>query len=107
MSVIVEFSLFPMDKGQSVGAYVARAAAIVRQSGLPAVLGPMGTCLEGEYDQVMEVVGRCVKALEPDCERIYMTVKMDWRRGRAGGLTGKLASVEERLGAEAGGQPQS
>ena len=39
MSVIVEFSLFPMDKGQSVGAYVARAAAIVRQSGLPAVLG--------------------------------------------------------------------
>ncbi len=104
MSVIVEFSLFPMDKGQSVGAYVARAAGIVRQSGLPHVLGPMGTCLEGEYDEVMAVVGRCVKALEPDCERVYMTVKMDWRRGRTGGLAGKTASVEERLRAGEGGQ---
>ncbi len=97
MSVIVDLALFPLDQGQGVGAYVARAVAIIRSSGLAHQLSPMGTCIEGEWDEVLPVVDRCFKALAADSDRVYLTMKADWRRGRTGGLAAKTASVERAL----------
>lgn len=100
MSVIVELSLFPMGKGVSISAFVARAVALIRQSGLSHVLTPMGTCIEGEWDEVMAVVNACFKALAADCDRVYLTFKADWRKGRSGGLAAKTGSVEAKLAGE-------
>jgi len=97
MSVIVELALFPLDQGQSVGAYVARAVGIIRASGLRCQLTPMGTCIEGEWDEVMAVVGQCFQALAADSDRVYLTLKADWRRGRVDGLQAKTESVERAL----------
>ncbi|MDO9083701.1 MAG: MTH1187 family thiamine-binding protein [Humidesulfovibrio sp.] len=99
MSVIVELSLFPLDKGQSVGAFVARAVGIIRQSGLACQLTPMGTCIEGEWDEVMAVVDGCFQALAADSERVCLTLTADWRRGRVDGMAAKTASVERALAA--------
>jgi uncharacterized protein (TIGR00106 family) len=74
-----------MDKGESVGAYVARALDIIDRSGLPYKLGPLGTCIEGEWPEVMAVIQQCYEALAADSNRIACTVKMDWRRGQRGG----------------------
>jgi uncharacterized protein (TIGR00106 family) len=98
--LLAEFSIWPMDKGESVGAYVARALDIVDRSGLPYKLGPLGTCIEGEWPEVMAVVQRCYEALAADSNRIACTVKMDWRRGQAGRLESKVASVEKAVGRE-------
>ena len=103
MSVIVELSLFPLDKGQSVSAFVARAVGIIRASGLAHQLTPMGTCIEGEWEQVLPVVDACFKALAAESDRVYLTMHADWRRGRADGLAGKTASVEAKLAARKGG----
>ncbi len=99
MSVIVELSIFPMDKGVSVSPFVARAVSIIRQSGLPCELTPMGTCIEGEWAEVLAVVDACFRALAGDCDRVYMTMNADWRRDRRNGLAGKTASVEARIAA--------
>lgn len=99
MSVIVELSLFPMDKGQSVSAYVSRAVGIIRKSGLAHVLTPMGTCIEGEWGEVQAVVDACFLAVAADSDRVYLTLKADWRRGRSTGLASKAASVERKLAA--------
>jgi uncharacterized protein (TIGR00106 family) len=96
--VLLEFSVFPIDKGASLSAYVARAIDIVDRSGLPYRLGPMGTVVEGEWDEVFDVVRRCVEELEKDSERITLSIKADCRRGAAGRLTGKIEAVERRLG---------
>jgi len=104
MSVIIELSLFPMDKGQSVSVFVARAVGIIRQSGLAYQLTPMGTCIEGEWEAVLKVVDACFRVLAEDSDRVYLTMKADWRRGREGGLTGKTATVERILAAEEGQQ---
>lgn len=87
-----------MDKGESVGAYVARALDIVDRSGLPYKLGPLGTCIEGEWHEVMAVIGKCYEALAADSNRIACTVKIDYRKGRKGRLEAKVKSVEETLG---------
>lgn len=97
MSVILELSIFPMDKGDSFSPYVARAVNIIRKSGLPHSFGSMGTCIEGSYEEVMQVAEDCFKELSKDSERVYMNMKLDWRKGRSGGLSGKTCSVEEKL----------
>jgi uncharacterized protein (TIGR00106 family) len=95
---LAEFSIWPMDKGESVGVYVARCLDIVDRSGLPYKLGPLGTCIEGEWPEVMAVIQKCYEALAGDCNRISCTLKMDWRKGQKGRLESKVASVEQKLG---------
>ncbi|CCO25361.1 MTH1187 family thiamine-binding protein [Maridesulfovibrio hydrothermalis] len=97
MSVLVELTIFPTDKGTSVSPYVARVVNIIRESGLPCLLGPMGTCLEGEWEEVMAVVTKCYRELEIDCDRIYMLMKADCRKGAVDRLEGKVQSVEAKL----------
>ncbi len=98
MSVIVDFSIFPVDKEASVSPYVAKAVKIIRESGLDYQTGPMGTCIEGEWEDVMGVVSRCFEKMKEESSRIYMTLKVDYRRGDSGRLAGKVRSLEEKLG---------
>ena len=97
MSVIVEFSIFPLDKGESLSPYVARALKTIQESGLSYELNPMGTCVEGEWSEVMALVGRCFQELEKDCNRITLSLKADYRKGPGGRLESKVASVKAKL----------
>ncbi len=96
--LLAEISMWPMDKGESVSPYVARVLDIIDRSGLPYQLGPLGTCIEGEWDEVMAVVKQCFDALAADSNRVAITMKCDWRKNRQGSLERKVASVEQKLG---------
>ncbi|WHZ21266.1 MAG: hypothetical protein OJF47_000378 [Nitrospira sp.] len=95
--VLLEFSMSPLGKGESVGKYVARSLDIIDRSGVAYRLNPMGTVLEGEWDEVMAVVKQCYARMRKDCNRISCSIKIDFRKGKQGRLEGKVASVESRL----------
>ena len=96
--VLLEFAMSPGGKGESLSEYVARILDVVDRSGVPYQLTPMGTILEGDWDQVLGVVTACFKALESDCSRISMNLKVDYRAAPAGRMKSKTAKIEERLG---------
>ena len=96
--VLLEFSMTPLGKGESVSQYVARSLDIIDKSGLNYQLTAMGTILEGEWDDVFAVVKKCYEAMSADCDRITCTIKVDARKGAQGRLTGKVRSVEQKLG---------
>ena len=96
--VLLEFSMSPLGKGESVGSYVARSLEIVDKSGVDYRLNPMGTVLEGDWDDVFGVVEQCFERMRKDCNRISCSIKVDYRKGAKGRLTAKVASVEKRLG---------
>jgi uncharacterized protein (TIGR00106 family) len=96
--VLLEFSMTPLDKGDSVSAFVARSLDIVDRSGLPYQLTPMGTIVEGEWAEVMAVVGACFERMRADCNRISTQVRIDYRAGPGGRLKSKVESVERNLG---------
>jgi uncharacterized protein (TIGR00106 family) len=96
--VLLEFSMTPLGKGESVSPYVARSLKIIEESGLDYRLHAMGTIIEGQMDQVLAVVQRCFEALASDCDRITCSAKFDYRRGHTGRLTSKISSVEQKLG---------
>ena len=97
MSVLVHFSIFPIDKGVHLSGYVARAVRIIKESGLPHKMEAMGTTIEGEWDEIMDVVKRCYEALSTDCDRVLVNLKMDCKKGAGGRMAGKVASVEKKL----------
>jgi uncharacterized protein (TIGR00106 family) len=96
--VILEFSITPLGVGESVSKYVARCLEIVEQSGLDYQLHAMGTLVEGELAQVLEVMQRCIEAVAADCPRVTCAAKLDYRPGHSGRLVRKVAAVEEQLG---------
>ena len=95
--MLLEFSMSPLGKGESVSKYVSRSLDIIDKSGVDYRLNPMGTVLEGEWDEVFDVVRQCYEAMKKDCPRISCTVKVDYRKGKKGRLSGKVASIEKRL----------
>ncbi len=99
MSVLVEFAIFPTDKGESKSPYVARVLDMIDKSGLPYMFTPMGTIVEGEtVSEVLGVVEKAYDELQLDCERIYSVIKIDYRKGPTGRLRKKISSVEEKVG---------
>jgi uncharacterized protein (TIGR00106 family) len=96
--VLLEFSMFPTDQGESVSDFVKRSLEIIDDSGLDYRLGPMGTTIEGEIDQVLDVVRRCFERMSGDCNRIAASMKMDWRRGQSGRLAAKVESLRQKTG---------
>jgi uncharacterized protein (TIGR00106 family) len=96
--VLLEFSMTPLGKGEGVSPYVARSIDIVDRSGLKYRLTPMGTILEGEWDDVMRVVRECHERMREDCDRITTSIRIDYRAGASGRLESKVRSVEDKLG---------
>jgi len=101
--MIVAFSVAPSggasatDDG-SVHDAVAAAVRVVRQSGLPNRTSSMFTEIEGEWDEVMDVVRRATEAVLPFGTRVSLVLKADIRPGRSGELTGKVERLEAALG---------
>ena len=95
--VLLEFSMFPLGKGESLSRFVARSLDIIDRSGLDYRLHAMGTIVEGELDQVLGLLKECLEALATDCERVTCTAKLDYRKGAVDRLEGKGQSVRQQL----------
>ena len=81
----------------SVSDAVAAAVRIVRESGLPNHTDAMFTTIEGEWDEVMDVVKRATAAAGAYGSRVSLVMKADIRPGHTGELTGKVERVEDAL----------
>ena len=96
--VLLEFAMAPHGQGESLSAQVARILDVIDQSGVPYQLTPMGTILEGEWEDVMAVVTACFKTLQADCPRIGMNLQGDYRAGPQSRLKSKIEKMERLLG---------
>ncbi|MFD9569521.1 MTH1187 family thiamine-binding protein [Streptomyces sp. NPDC059982] len=95
--MIIAFSVTPLGVGEEVGEYVADAVRVVRESGLPNRTDAMFTTVEGEWDEVMDVVRRAVAAVEARAPRVSFILKADIRPGVTNGITSKVETVERHL----------
>jgi uncharacterized protein (TIGR00106 family) len=96
--VLLEMSITPLGVGESVSKYVAECVDLVDRSGLDYELHSMGTIVEGELDEVLDLMRRCIEQTARHSDRVTCAAKLDYRRGQAGRLKSKVASVEEKLG---------
>ncbi len=95
--MLVSFSMIPLDKGPHFSGYVASLMKIVRASGLPHELTAMSTIVEGEWDQVMDLIDQCRRELRKDSERVSIKIWVDDKAGAEGMLHCKPKSVMDKL----------
>ncbi len=99
MSVLLEFAMFPTDKGESVSDYVSRIIKYIDKSGFTYKLTPMGTIVETPtMDEALEVIKQSYLELEADCNRIYTSINIDIRKNKENCLEHKIKSIEDKIG---------
>ena len=105
--MILAFSVAPsgvgpagpaMNEDGSVSAAVAAAVRVVRESGLPNRTSSMFTEIEGEWDEVFDVVKRATEAVGEFGSRVSLVIKADIRPGYSGELSAKVERLEQALG---------
>ncbi|MDQ4490206.1 thiamine-binding protein [Sinomonas sp. ASV486] len=103
--MIVAFSVAPSgaSSSDSVHEAVAAAVRVVRESGLPNHTSSMFTEIEGEWDEVMDVVKRATEAVGRYGSRVSLVLKADIRPGHTGEITGKVERLERAIERQAEG----
>ena len=95
--VLLEFSMSPLGKGESVSKYVSRSLDIIDKSGVDYRLNPMGTVLEGEWDDVFQAVRECHEKVHAmGAPRIHTNIKLGTRTDRDQSMQDKLDSVHAK-----------
>jgi len=101
--MLFQLTMFPTTKSgrsPSSSKAVAKVIDIIDKSGLPYILGPMSTTIEGSWDKVMAVINKARLSLRREYPRLYISITIDDRKGARKRLTGKIESVEKHLGRE-------
>lgn len=96
--MLIEFSIVPVGSGSSIGDRLAEVMKIVDSSGLPYKVNPMGTVVEGKWEDLFRLVKRCHSTVLRNEERVITTISIDDRKDKPNRIEGKVKSVEKRLG---------
>lgn len=100
MSVLLNFAMFPTDKGDSVSQYVSQLIKNIDQSGVTYKLNPMGTTIEtATMAEALAIVQQSYDILEPISDRVYCSINIDAQKNKDGRITGKIESIEKKIGA--------
>ena len=105
--MLVAFSVAPGGNGETDGSVhdaVAAAVRIVRESGLPNQTDSMFTTIEGDWDEVFDVIKRATEAVAAFGTRVSLVLKADIRAGYTGELTAKVDRLEQAIRDEKAGQ---
>ena len=95
--MLVEFSIIPIGKGPSLSKEVAGVLKVVDNSGLPYKVNPMGTVVEGTWDEVMGLIKKCHGVMLKGEERVVTRIVIDDRKRKTNRIEEKVKSVETRL----------
>ena len=96
--MLAEFTIIPIGIGSSLGDRLAEVLKIVDASGLPYKANPMGTVIEGEWDEVMKLIKKCHNTVMNTGERTITTISIDDRKGKPDRIEEKVKSIERRIG---------
>ncbi len=98
-NIICELIVVTYDIGPSLSPFVAQVIDVINQNTkVQHLLTPMGSVLEGQYDDVMELIKEIFYKFAPDYERLGITIKIDFRASKQDRIKGKVKSVQEKMG---------
>lgn len=99
MSVLLEFAIFPTDKGDSVSKQVSKVINLIRESGVNYQLTAMGTLIETDtLPEALDIVNRSYDILSEDSKRVYSTMNIDIQKGKSNRLKTKVEAIENKIG---------
>jgi uncharacterized protein (TIGR00106 family) len=98
MSMLAEISIIPVGGHEHSSAEIAKVLKLVEQSGLPYQFTPSATCIEGGWDEIMELVRRCHERARKTAPHLVTLIKIEDDEGERNKLGRNVESVEEKIG---------
>lgn len=95
--MLAQFTIYPMDETH-MSRDVAQILEILDAAGVDYRLGPMGTAVEGNWEQVMPAIRRCHEAMRAEHPRVITTITIDDRTEQPHHLDDMVSVVEKHLG---------
>lgn len=97
MNTLVAVAISPVGTGEELSGDVAEVIRVIRESGLPSRTNSMSTEIEGDWDEVMDVVKRATFVLAEKGIRTEVVLKADIRPGFTDTMHAKVDKVESIL----------
>ncbi len=96
--MIAEISFVPIGVGTSLSRYIAVVIKNIEKSGLKYQLTPMGTIVEGEWNEISKLIDYSHNLIfEMGIERIITNIKIDYRLDKKSSMQDKLDSVKKKM----------
>jgi uncharacterized protein (TIGR00106 family) len=92
--MLVELNITPLGQGAHLSNDLGEILKIIDDSGVRYRLTPSGTCIEGEWDEVMTIVRLCHEQARSVSEHVLTTVRIEDEEGATDKLTDNIVSVE-------------
>jgi len=96
--MLVELTINPLGRGTHLSRDLAEILKIVDASGLPYTLTPFGTCIEGDWDLVMDVVKQCHACAKTFSHHVMTSIQIEDEDRAANKLEENVAAVERIAG---------
>ena len=96
--MLIELSITPLGRGTHLSKDLADILKIIDDSEVRYCLTPFGTCLEGEWDEVMAIVKRCHDQARSVSKHVLTTIRIEDEDGVNDKLIANVASVERAAG---------
>jgi uncharacterized protein (TIGR00106 family) len=100
--MLIQLTVVPLGGDIHLSDEIAEVLKMVDDSGLPYQLTPSGTCIEGEWDEVMELVRHCHERVRRDSPHVITTIRIEDDQGATDKLRRNITSVEEKAGRKLG-----
>ncbi len=96
--MLTQFSIVPLGAGNSISEKIAKVLKIIDESGITYKINPMGTVIEGEWEETMNLINKCREELLKNEDRLLISISIDDRKAKSGRINGKVESIERKLG---------
>jgi uncharacterized protein (TIGR00106 family) len=96
--MLVELSINPLGSGTHLSHDLSEILKLIDDSGIRYGLTPLGTCIEGEWDEVMAVVKRCHEKARSMSAHVFTTLRIEDEEGATNKIQENVASVERAAG---------
>ena len=94
MFVSIDLCLVPIGVGTSLSPYIKECKKIIEDSDLMYQLGPNGTAIEGDWEDVFKCVEKCHEKIHnKGVSIIYTTIKVNTRIDKLQRFKDKINSI--------------
>lgn len=96
--MLAELSIIPVGNSAHLSGELAKVLKLVDESGLPYQLTPSGTCIEGDWNELLPLIRQCHERARKASPHIVTLIKLEDDEGEQHKLMRNVASVEEKIG---------
>lgn len=99
--MLFELTIVPIGGDRSLSDEIAEVIKVIDDSGLVYQLTPSGTCIEGDWDEVMAAIRKCHDRTRQTTSHVITNIRIEDEGDELNQIETNISRVEDKLGKSA------